>query len=99
MRTLGFPFYCNGYMHELIERKGLVCLVKRSKPEHWHYEVVKLKVFKPEEFKGKMLPEREAYPSSEYWGTNGFTFRSDELNKARERYLYLKKRVSDAPAR
>jgi hypothetical protein len=50
---LRFPFTRSGFQHELIERRGLVCLVKRSKPEHWHYEVIKLRIEPAKEIFGK----------------------------------------------
>ena len=42
MVTLAFPFTRDGFRHELVECVGRVCLVRRSKPTHWHYEVVLL---------------------------------------------------------
>jgi hypothetical protein len=88
---LQFPFVRDGFKHDLIDRVGLVCLCKRSKPEHWHYEVVKLRVRPAEERFGKYYPNRESYPSSEEWGTHGFSYLKDELNRAKERCEELQK--------
>jgi len=43
-KALEFPFYKKGFNHELIERQGLACLVRRTSVAHGHshYEVVKL---------------------------------------------------------
>jgi hypothetical protein len=87
MTPLQFPFIRDGFTHELLERHGLICLVKRSKPTHWHYEVVRLKIRPAEERFGKWYPERESYPSNEEWGTYGFTYLSTELERARKRHV------------
>jgi hypothetical protein len=87
--ALKFPFDRGGFHHELVERSGLVCLVKRSKPEHWHYEVVKLRVWPAEEYFGRVYPERERYPPSEEWGTLGFTYLASDLEGARKRWREL----------
>ena len=89
VRKLHFPFNRGGFTHELLERDGLVCLVKRSKPKHWHYEVVKLQIRAPSEFQGRHFPEREKYPSDEEWGIYGFTYLASDLKSAQERYLSL----------
>jgi hypothetical protein len=91
MITLQFPFTRDGFIHELVQRDGRVCLVRRSKPRHWHYEVVVLRVRPPEERFGRAYPERETYPSSEEWGTYGFTYLGSQLDTARERYKELVK--------
>lgn len=85
MKTLEFPFIKNGFNHELLKREGLVCLVKRSKPAHWHFEIIKLKVAPQGIIMGKEYPEREIYPNDEDFGTLGFSIpsnRSEEANAA-----------------
>jgi hypothetical protein len=99
MIALEFPFTRDGFTHELLERDGLVCLVKRSKPAHWHYEVVKLSVQPAHEFMGKQFPEAERYPASEAWGTHGFTYHHTQLETARARYTSLVKAGSEAARR
>jgi hypothetical protein len=84
---LKFPFDRAGFHHKLIERSGLICLVKRSKPKpmHWHYEVVKLRIEPGKEIFGKFYPRHERYPSSEKWGKYGFTYLASDLEGARKR--------------
>ena len=96
-KTLEFPFKRDGFTHELIKREGLVCLVKRSKPAHWHYEVIKLRIRSAEEAFGKFYPERETYPSDEEWGTNGFTFVCTDLERANECFQCLSKTAKADP--
>jgi hypothetical protein len=91
MITLEFPFTRDGFTHELVERDGRVCLVRRSKPDHWHYEVVLLAIEHDKTIRGVFYPEHERYPSSEAWGTHGFTYRSGELQQATARQRTLEK--------
>jgi len=97
MKELEFPFVRDRFKHELVERQGLVCLVKRSKPGHWHWEVVKLQIMPPSQFKGQSYPEREKYPGDEQWGTYGFTYLPTDLEIARKRYLSLKEGAFEPP--
>jgi hypothetical protein len=91
MQELEFPFARSGFDHQLIERRGPFCLVKRSsaagKRSHSHYEVVRLSIRGPDQLFGRFVPERECYPASEEWGRHGFTFY--DLAKARERFEQL----------
>jgi hypothetical protein len=91
MILLAFPFTRDGFTHELLQRDGRVCLVRRSKPAHWHYEVVLLQIEPDKTIRGVFHPEHERYPSSEAWGTHGFTYRSDELQQAAARLRELLK--------
>lgn len=86
MKTLEFPFTSRGFKHELLQRDGLVCLVKRSKPDHCHYEVVKLQIEPAKIMFGKEIPEHEAYPGNEKWGAHGFTYHSTQLDMARKQF-------------
>ena len=95
-KPLQFPFTRDGFNHELLKRECLVCLVKRSKPAHWHFEVVKLKIKPSQEFNGVLYPLREAYPSNEEWGTHGFTYHASQLDQAKEQYLSLQKATLEA---
>lgn len=70
MKILAFPFEARGFHYELIERQGLVCLVKQTRigHGHWCYELVKPRVY-PDKFAfGKLIPAHEAYPGDEDWG-------------------------------
>jgi hypothetical protein len=76
-RPLEFPFKRKGWQYDLLERDGLVCLVKRSRYGIVVFEVVKLKL-KPawETPKGYTVPASEIYPTNVDWGLYGFTYRS-----------------------
>lgn len=80
-RPIEFPFTKNGWVHELVERRGVIAVVRRSKGTlPAHFEVVRLRVMKPTRF---IADPYEKYPSSEDWGTYGFTYRT--IEEARER--------------
>ena len=72
MKPIQFPIKRFGWTLELIERRGLVCLVKASRAGAWCYEVVKLQ------------PDG-SYPSRDDWEQHVQTYCRDELSKARKR--------------
>src|SRR5260370_38758378 len=86
MKILAFPFDARGFRHELIERQGAVCLVKATRigKKYYCYEVVKLKTYSDRTMFGDFVPAHEGYPGDEDWGTYCFTYRPDELVKARQ---------------
>ena len=84
MNTIQPSFTERGFNFTLVERKGRIALYHRCKPGgSGHWELVRLRVAAPAVIYGKEYPEREVYPRSEAWGTDGFTFVSLELAKAR----------------
>jgi hypothetical protein len=88
VKILAFPFDARGFRYELIERQGLVCLVKQTRLGHgyWCYEIVKLRT-EPDKIRfGNLVVAHERYPSDEDLGTYGFTYRPDELIKAQQRF-------------
>lgn len=95
MKPLEFPFLKNGFTHELLERRGRVCLVRRHKEggRSPNLEVVVLRVRKASTFRvgGREIhsPEHESYPSNEDWGTYGWTFRAGDLAKAKAKMASL----------
>jgi hypothetical protein len=89
LKALEFPFIRSGFKHELLKRDGLICLVERSKPEHWHYEVIKLRIEPDKDRFGIFYPAHERYPSNEEWGTYGFTYLGTDLRGAEKRYREL----------
>ena len=89
----------DGFEHELVQREGLVCLVKRSKPLYWHYEVIKLRLEPDKERFGNFYPAHERYPSNEEWGTYGFTYLSTDFKGAQKRWQELVKGGSKPLAR
>lgn len=59
------------------------------------YEVIHIRHCKEREMFGKVYPEREVYPSSESWGTHGWTATSLErannlLEEKSQKYLQNK---------
>jgi hypothetical protein len=95
MQALQFPFTRNEFHHELLRREGMVCLVKRSKPSHSHFEIVKLRVAPERAIFGKTYPERELYPADEDWGQNGFTLPFNQPDLANRAFELLFKMHSD----
>ena len=71
-------FFGRGFIHRLIKRQGMVALFERWHRElpdglH-HFEVVRLRNSDAYVVAGVTIPAQETYPSSESWGTDGFTY-------------------------
>ena len=98
MKSLAFPFERAGFRYELIDRQGLVCLVKQTRlgKSHWCFEVVKLIPYPDQIRFGAFVPAHECYPPDEHWGTYGFTYRPEELEKARKRFAGMVEKLSEA---
>lgn len=76
MKTLPNSWKRNGFKHTVLRRDGMVALVERqhSAVSLPHWEVVKIRV-SPEKLVGeRAYTEAEVYPSSERWGTDGWTY-------------------------
>jgi hypothetical protein len=89
-KAIEFPFRKNGFEHELLERRGLTCLVQRTSVAygHSHFEVVKLQERGYVRFdNGRELQPAELYPASSKWGECGWTYRT--LDEARKRFATL----------
>jgi uncharacterized protein YbdZ (MbtH family) len=82
-----FPCQREGFLHELFEQTGPVCLVKRSKDgSQLHYEVVVLQQHRAREWPdGRVTPAGWHYPPSKQWGEAGWTY--TDPARARRRYL------------
>jgi hypothetical protein len=80
--------------NKLVERKGNVAIYQGPYPEH--FEVVVIRVAEESVFAGKVVPRRELYPSSDMWGTYGWTYspnsHADPLKAAREKMKQLARR-------
>jgi hypothetical protein len=87
--TVTFPFRRDGFLHELIAKGGSVCLVRRSKRNRQiHFEVAVLQWRKGRSWpSGRISTAGWHYPSSEKWGTYGWTYR--HLAEARAKYHSL----------
>lgn len=78
-----------GFLHKQVERKGKYAIYEKillkpeqnpEKPVSVGFEVIKIMNQPEGERFGKFYPAKEAYPSSETWGTYGWTY--IELNGA-----------------
>lgn len=113
VKPIEFPFTADQYLHELVERDGLVCLVKRTnmilvgtgedrRPAgSVHWEVVVLREqpgrFLPPEG-GDWYPPRETYPRSEDWGECGWTYTDESRARARMAILRSTVPITAPPA-
>lgn len=104
IRKIKESFYSKGFNFNLIERDGNFAIFSKvlrqsfSKQPNIHYEVIKIAIGKPNPMFDKN-PEYdfiEIYPSSESWGTNGFTCFT--LERAKEKLEELKnKNIPEIP--
>ena len=80
-------FHSKGFSHRLVKRSGMVALFERNHVKipgpTPHFEVVVLKNQPAYTIHGADVPAKEAYPSSEQWGTYGFTFKHREHAEAK----------------
>jgi hypothetical protein len=82
-----FPFTRNRFHHALVRRSGRLCLVARTNlaTGSVHWEVVHLRRRQAETVpSGNQIPPHDAYPHTESWGTNGWTYTT--LPDAEERF-------------
>jgi hypothetical protein len=89
-----FPFRRDGFLHELLEQTGPVCLVRRSKgSRQMDYEVARLQRHKSRKWpNGKFTPEGWHYPTSQQWGTYGWSYA--DLAKARKKYDEVRSKMA-----
>lgn len=74
----------DGFSLEQIKRAGNLAIYRKIKgPEYSGYEVVKVRVCKAKQINGYSYPDREFYPSSEEWGTYGWTYGTLEAAQAK----------------
>ena len=74
MKTLPKTFSKNGFDFEQIDRRGdLAIFRKHKKNKCVSYEAIRIQSHDGYEIAGKQIEAGECYPSSESWGTNGFT--------------------------
>jgi len=66
----------NGFTFELVERRGDFAVFRKFKErgKSESFETVKITRHDGYTIAGKEIPPGECYPSSEQWGTHGFTF-------------------------
>lgn len=92
MKPLATQFRKNGFDFTMLKREGNVALFQKSKPHFTepHFEIILVQSHNGYELAGRKIEAAETFPSSETWGTKGWTC-SDE-QRARE--LFLEKCVA-----
>jgi hypothetical protein len=94
MQTLANRFTYQGRKLELVERVGLIAkyrLVAGFGTQALGYELIIVQVKPAETLFGRAYPEREAYPSSEQWGTHGWSYTNhkDSVRRMQARWAGL----------
>lgn len=87
MKVLPVTFKRKGWTHEQIYRSGDVAVYRRFKAEvNPHFEVVIVRSHRGLKFGDRLVDASEYYPSSESWGTYGWTIHGEDraMRKARE---------------
>ena len=77
MTTLSPLFTKSGFTFEQVERRGNLAVFRKAKKsgKSASFETVKITSHDGYTIAGVAIPPGECYPSSEKWGTHGFTFR------------------------
>ena len=86
MKKIEKTFTSKNFNHKQIHREGDFAIYERyhdNTPEKKHYEVIKIQSHNGYAIGGQMYPASEFYPSSNAWGSDGYTCISRE--KAYER--------------
>ena len=87
MMPLETEFYSRGFCHKLVRRAGFVATYARwrrsNPPGPVHSEVVVIRRQKAHTHNEIEYPEREVYPSSEQWGTYGWTYQDEDQARAK----------------
>ena len=92
MKKLPLEFKKYGYNYKQIDRGYHSAIYEQSSEGVIHgYEVIEIEVLEAGERFGKMYPERENYPSSERWGSLGFTVAN--LDHAKEKAVEIELKV------
>ena len=89
-----FPFTRDRYVHRLLERDGMACLVERTNLEtgsvHWEVVVLRLETREATLPSGRVSRPHECYPGPECWGERGWTY--TRITDAEQKYAYLCRR-------
>lgn len=96
-RLLGTTFNKNGYTYEQVLRDGNIAIFKqRLRPGvgELAYETIIIQIKPAVTIKGKFVPEREAAPSDEAFGTLGWSYPTLERAKAKFHELLKARSVS-----
>ena len=101
MIPLKTEFYSRGFCHKLVRRAGFVAWYarwRRFTPHEVHYEVILITPRKSRTVGQIHWPAREVYPSSEQWGTYGWSYRDEDQARAKFEALLAKEAISELPA-
>lgn len=86
MKTTPKEFNRSGWHFRQIFREGEIAVFERSRlPDmsQQHFETVRLKPYSAGEVFGRVIEAGESYPSSEEWGTYGFTLSDKTAARAK----------------
>jgi hypothetical protein len=83
-------FVHDGFTYRQIARQGMVAIYRQGQGPSAAYEVVIIQQYPEQEMFGKHYPAREAMPRSEQWGSQGWTFTSEEKAFAKLKELARK---------
>ena len=91
MEKLPSRFKYDGFEFKLIKRTERIALLRKKLPgsEAEHFEVVIIQVYPEEERFGRKYPKREKMPSTNSWGTYGWTCMTRDDAEKRFRGLSL----------
>lgn len=82
VKPLAKKFHRGGFDFEQVHRQGRIAIFQKRKStwpsDVFSWEVVRIQIYPATKIFGRKLPLREAFPSSESWGTHGFTYQSLE---------------------
>ena len=74
---------------KLLKREGDVALLQKIRGDYCGFEVVVIQKHNGYEMMGKVVPPSEFYPSSEQWGTYGFSFLPSDREGAERKFQEL----------
>ena len=74
MKTLPIEFTKNGFQYRQLARDGNAALYSQTKGDFGAYEVFAIQSHNGREIAGKLIPPAEFGPSSEEWGSKGWTY-------------------------
>jgi len=91
MKQLPQTFKRNGFTFGQMEREGNVAIYRKHKGRISSFEVVLIQSHNGRIIMGEVIPPSEFYPSSEQWGTKGWTLAEADYHGAHRKFLELLK--------
>jgi hypothetical protein len=87
LEPLPTRFDCRGFHYSQIARNGMFAIYSQAwngiKNPNIAYEVVRIEACPEQIMFGKLVPAHEAFPSPEQWGSQAWTFTSEEKARAK----------------